>query len=417
MSKSNILILITGSIASYKACYLISKLVQSQYEVKVAASASALKFVGAAALEGLSHNEVASDSFEKGRVMDHIHLIRWADIVVCIPATANFINKLAAGIGDDLLTTLALAHDFKKPFLIAPAMNTQMYLHPATQKSVKQLREYGFQILETASGVLACGEEGVGKLLDPDLILQEIQNALPKSGKNAEFMKTKAQRILVTSGGTSEPIDSVRSITNTSSGKTGATLADVFSEMGFAVDFIGANNGALPQTPCNIRHFSDFKSLEKQLFAALTSNEYRAIIHCAAIADYSVAKIVGGGAFYEAGAAKLPSGFDEMTIALKKNPKLISQIKANSKSPNILLFGFKLTDGLGSDQIKAEIANQIEANDCDYVIQNDRSEISFDKTMHKYHIFDKTATESALCLGAESLGMTLAQIILEGQAE
>ncbi|MEK7660618.1 MAG: bifunctional phosphopantothenoylcysteine decarboxylase/phosphopantothenate--cysteine ligase CoaBC [Pseudomonadota bacterium] len=412
MSKSKVLVLITGSIAAYKACYLVSKLVQSGFLVKIAASSSALKFVGVAALEGLSQNSVAYDSFEEGRAMDHIHLIRWADIVICVPATANFINKLAAGIGDDLLTTIALAHDFTKPFLIAPAMNTQMYLHPATQKSLKQLREYGFQILETASGVLACGEEGVGKLLDPDLIFDEIAKAVPSSDRLPPISKQKQLRVLLTSGGTAEPIDSVRSITNTSSGKTGAAIADVFAEMGFEVDFIGAKNGALPVADCKITYFSDFISLQSELFSALETNDYSAIIHCAAVADYSVANVSIGGESFEPKSAKLPSVSDKMIVTLKKNPKLISQIRAKSKNDIALLFGFKLSDGLNGDELTLEIEKQIKTNHCDFVIQNDIQEISGDKTMHKYHIFDENAKEQGEYIGARSMGLAIAQIIL-----
>ena len=118
----------TGSIACYKACNLISKLVQNDYDVQVVASASALHFVGNATLEGLTGKPVIHDLFQSGNIMDHIHLIRWCDLVITAPATANFINKISQGLGDDLLTTLFLAHDFKKPYLIAPAMNTSMYL-------------------------------------------------------------------------------------------------------------------------------------------------------------------------------------------------------------------------------------------------------------------------------------------------
>src|SRR5690606_33467299 len=133
MSRSKILFIMTGSIACYKACQLLSKLSQNNYEVQVVATASALEFVGNATLEGLSGKAVVSDIFAHGRNMDHIHLARWADLIIVAPATANFINKMAQGAADDLASTLFLAHDFTKPFLVAPAMNTSMYQHPATQ--------------------------------------------------------------------------------------------------------------------------------------------------------------------------------------------------------------------------------------------------------------------------------------------
>src|SRR4030043_2048298 len=132
MSKYKILLKITGSIAAYKSAYLISKLVQNNCEVKVAAIDSALKFIGKATLEGLTSYPVYTDSFEEGQMMSHINLVKWADLTLIAPATANTINKIAAGISDNLVSSLFLAHARKKPYLIAPAMNTAMYEHPAT---------------------------------------------------------------------------------------------------------------------------------------------------------------------------------------------------------------------------------------------------------------------------------------------
>ena len=126
MSRSNVLLLVTGSIAAYKSCQVVSRLTQAGCNVQVVASPSALQFVGAATWEGLSGNPVVSDLFEPGRAMDHIHLMRKADVILAAPASAHFMNRAAHGVGDDLLTTMFLAHDFKKPFLMAPAMNTAM---------------------------------------------------------------------------------------------------------------------------------------------------------------------------------------------------------------------------------------------------------------------------------------------------
>ena len=168
----------TGSIACYKACQAVSRLVQAGCEVQVVASPAALQFVGNATIEGLTGKPVVSDLYASGNAMDHIHLVRWADLILVAPASANFINKIARGVGDDLLTTMFLAHDFKKPYLVAPAMNTSMYLHPATQDSIQALKKMGVEILETASGVLACGEVGWGRLLEPDLIVQEVLSRL-----------------------------------------------------------------------------------------------------------------------------------------------------------------------------------------------------------------------------------------------
>ena len=221
----------TGSIASYKACGVLSKLKQAHHEVKVVMSPSSLQFVGKATIEGLTGETAITDMYGDGQVMDHIHLMRWADLIIVAPATAHYINRIANGIGDDLLTTLFLAHDFKKPFLVTPAMNTMMYLHPTTQRSIKKLKEMGIEILEAASGVLACGEVGYGRLLEPELILNEIEQRLQSSAEikltgATSSTASKNIQVLMTAGGTSEPIDDIRVITNRSTGKTASVLAD-----------------------------------------------------------------------------------------------------------------------------------------------------------------------------------------------
>jgi phosphopantothenoylcysteine decarboxylase / phosphopantothenate---cysteine ligase len=403
MSKSKVLVLITGSIAAYKACYLISKLVQNDFAVKIAASKSALNFIGTPSLEGLIGQKIHCDTFEDGNAMAHINLIRWADLIITIPASANFINKIANGIGDDLVTTLALAHDFKKPFLICPAMNTQMYLHPATQKSLANLRQYGFTILETQSGVLACGEIGLGKLLDPDLIYDEITNAIPAQ----DYIKIKNQapkRVLITSGGTIEKIDNVRAITNTSTGKTGAQLAQILFSSGANIDFLSSINGAKPDCDFNQYDFTDFKSLQKQLMDLLNENQYDMIVHCAAISDFSVDKIFADTK--EVTDGKISSSNNELQITLKRNPKLINQIKNKS---NAILIGFKLS--VNAPDIIGLVKKQIQDANVDYVVQNDLGEINGDKSRHIYNLYNNEAKKITSINGANALGLELAQIL------
>src|SRR4051812_24146469 len=179
MSKNkNVLFLLTGSIAAYKSCHVISRLVQDGFEVQTAATEGALKFVGAATLEGLTGRPVFADVFERGKMMGHIELAQWADLAIVCPATANTINSLASGIATDCVGTLFLAYDLKKPFLIAPAMNQQMYKHPATQNALKKLEQFGVQVLPTDEGHQACGDVGPGRLLEPEIILKSILETL-----------------------------------------------------------------------------------------------------------------------------------------------------------------------------------------------------------------------------------------------
>lgn len=178
MSKPRILLQITGSIAAFKAAALASQLVQDGYEVQSVLSEGARHFIGAATLEGLTGRTVLEDMFERGRALDHISLVDWADLLLVYPATANHITRLRAGLADDIIGCLFLANNFLKPYWIAPAMNSHMFAHPAVADAVATLEGWGCRILPTGEGRMACGTVGYGRLLEPDqvaaLIGQEI---------------------------------------------------------------------------------------------------------------------------------------------------------------------------------------------------------------------------------------------------
>lgn len=380
MSQSknkNILIILTGSIACYKACTVISNLKQKGHAIKVVLSPSSLEFIGLSTIEGLIGEPAITDMYSSGHVMDHINLERWADLILVAPGTANYINKIANGLGDDLLTTLFLAHDFKKPFLIAPAMNTKMYLHPVTQGSIEKLKQMGIEILETASGVLACGELGSGKLLDPELIVAEVERKLlpPKEeSSNASIQASgKKLKILITSGGTSEPIDDVRVISNRSSGKTAATLANILSETGLEVTYLHSLNAEKAKNNCQLRSYETFADLQKLLAAELQNTDFDFVIHAAAVSDYSVQNQSG----------KISSEAEELVLNLKRNPKLIDSIK--KISPRTSLIAFKLTSGADDTQISNKVSSLFKSSHCSFVIQNDWQDIKNKK--YKYRIF------------------------------
>lgn len=174
MSKYKILFQLSGSIACYKACNVISKLVQRDIDVRIACTEASLKFIGVSTLEGLTRNPVYIDMFARKHALDHIELAKWYDMAIVCPATANIINKFSAGIADDLISTLFLAQDFSKPYLIAPAMNHMMYKHPSTQNSIMTLEDWGVKFLGPGHGHQACGDEGPGRMLEPELILEGI---------------------------------------------------------------------------------------------------------------------------------------------------------------------------------------------------------------------------------------------------
>ena len=181
MSRGNVLFLLSGSIACYKACTVVSRLAQAGVTVQTAATPAALRFVGRATLEGLSGRPVFSDLWEEGRALDHIELARAADLALVCPAPANTITRLSAGLAGDPVTTLFLAWELKtKPWWIAPAMNARMWEHPATVESLARLRAWGVRVLDPAEGPHACREDGPGRLADPEGIASEVLAALAK---------------------------------------------------------------------------------------------------------------------------------------------------------------------------------------------------------------------------------------------
>jgi len=178
-AEPKILFQLTGSIACFKACELISRLVKRGVAVETVASEGALRFVGAATLEGLTGRRPFTHLYEVGRTMDHIRLARWADVALLCPATANSLNRLAAGLADDAIGALFLAWEIaSKPWLIAPAMNATMWDHPATRASRERLTGFGARILPVGDGRLACGEQGEGRLLEVDELEKHVMQSL-----------------------------------------------------------------------------------------------------------------------------------------------------------------------------------------------------------------------------------------------
>ena len=399
--RPRVLFQLTGSIAAYKACHVISRLSQAGCDVQTVATASALQFVGPATLEGLTGRAVATDTFATGSHMDHIHLVRWADLIVLCPATANTINRLAAGIGDDLVGTMFLAHDFAKPYVMVPAMNASMYDHPATTASVAQLREWGIEILEPDAGSLACGEIGPGRLADPDVILAELLKRLHTPGSGRRF--------LVTAGGTMAPIDGVRAITNTSTGATGAAIADQLARRGHDVTLLHARDAVVPQTDTITRHpFTTFAELDALLRGTLSNGAFDAVIHLAAVSDYDVDHVVVNGQQAAVDpAGKLDSG-GSMEVHLRKNPKLLPRIKEFAGDDGLVVVGFKLTNGASAEE--RALAIKAVAPGTDLVVHNDVSEMSGSR--HPATIFRGEDVVAATDDNA-SLATALEQAILD----
>lgn len=403
MSKGKILITISGSIAAYKSAYLISRLVQNGYEVKAVMSEAAFKFIGRATIEGLTGHAVYTDSFESGKMMSHIDLCKWADLTLLAPATANTINKLAAGIGDNLLTSLFLAHEWNKPYLIAPAMNTKMYNHPATKKSMETLSKWGVKILETGTGYLACGDEGEGKLLDPDKIFTAVENEL-----NSPVQSNLS--VLITSGGTKENIDNVRYLSNMSTGKTAAAISDYFIASNYNVTYLHAEDAALPGGTCSKISFRSFNDLNEAIKVLLSGNNFDAVIHLAAVSDYSISKIESDGKPEACPLkSKLNSDISEIKLTLKSNFKIIDRLKGYSKNKNLKLVGFKLVSGPKEVDSIVKIESIFKNANADYVVINDLSD-RINTVQQNFKIYGKDGLRDSVDT-SEELAANLVTII------
>ena len=393
--QKNILLLMSGSIACYKASQLISDWVKQGHRVKVACSKGALEFIGAATLEGLSGEPVFSDTYQSGRAMEHINLTRWADWIVACPATANLINKLAAGIADDAITTLWLAaFGQRKPMFVVPAMNSHMLDYPATRSSIKQLTSWGIHVLPTAEGDLACGEQGAGRLLEPDWIRQRIET-LSGAAKTAS-----PTRILITAGGTREPIDSVRFIGNISSGRTGAALGDSLLSRGHEVIYLAAQDAATPVNSCEQHQFTSFSDLQEALQRLLSGRHFDDVIHAAAVSDFSVSRIKPESINGEPHTADKLSSGGNLVIELTPNPKLLPQLKTYSVNKKIRVIGFKLTSN-ADPALRKTAVNRLLADDTvDFVVHNDLSEIGSGR--HPFNVYPGDG-EVYSCTGPQEL--------------
>ena len=323
-----ILIGVTGSIAAYKAADLASRLVKQHAQGHVIMTENATQFISPITFETLTGHKCVTDTFDRDYPFDHpievehIALAAKADLVIVAPATANIIAKMAYGIADDMLSTTLLACTC--PVLVSPAMNTKMYEHPATQANLDVLRERGVKIIEPASGRLACGDEGKGKLPEPaflvDCILTEIACPHDLAGK----------KILVTAGPTCEAIDPVRFITNHSSGKMGYAIARVAALRGADVTLVSGPVSLTP--PAGVRLVRITSA--RDLFEAVTERaaQQDIIIKAAAVADYRPATVSD---------EKIKKSDDDLRIELERTEDTL-QYLGSHKPEGQILCGFAM---------------------------------------------------------------------------
>ncbi len=279
LSTKKILLCVSGGIAVYKAVALVSKLSQAGAEVKVMMTESATKFVQPLSFQVMSRNDVYTDTFDEkdSRVIAHIDLADWADLIIVAPATANVIGKLANGIGDDMITTTLLAT--KTKVWIAPAMNVHMYDHPAVKRNISTLAEDGYEFIEPSEGFLACGYVGKGRLEEPEKIVSLVETYF-----QPKHLPLKGQKVVISAGPTRERLDPVRFLTNFSSGKMGYALAEAAVMLG-AETILVSGPVSLPK-PQGVK-LIEVESAEDMLQAVIAHfDDAQIVIKTAAVADY-----------------------------------------------------------------------------------------------------------------------------------
>jgi len=354
----------TGGIAAYKVCELVRRLQDEGATVRVAMTRSAQEFVTATTMQALSGEPVITDQWgaegaRSNNAMPHIELSRDADALLIAPCTANFIAKLAHGLADDLLSTLALAR--RCPMLLAPAMNVEMWNHPATQRNVATLRGDGVEVLGPGSGRQACGETGAGRMLEAAELLEDL----------IAFFQPKplaGRRVLITAGPTFEPIDPVRGITNLSSGKMGFALARAAREAGAKVTLV-AGPSSLP-TPRGVRRIDVVTA--RDMFDAVMgyANRAEVFVAVAAVADWRVVNASAQKLKKTAGAAP-PS------LQFEANPDIVATVAALPGGPLCVGFAAESENVVANAQAKrlAKGMAMIVANRAQEALASDDAEL------------------------------------------
>ncbi|MEW6607154.1 MAG: bifunctional phosphopantothenoylcysteine decarboxylase/phosphopantothenate--cysteine ligase CoaBC [bacterium] len=344
----NIILGITGSIAAYKSAEITSQLVKLGANITVIMTKSAIQFISPLTLQTISKNKVITDLFEipASSGVEHITLVDKADIFLIAPATANIIGKIACGIADDFLTTFALACHC--PILIAPAMNEKMYLNPMVQVNIKKLKSYGIQFIEPEEGILACGEKGLGRLARVDKILTGIDSILNSSSL------LKGKKILVTAGGTREPIDPIRYIGNRSSGKMGYALALAAKEFGAEVTLISAPTQLEP--PQGVKTIFVETALQMQDEVLKAFPEVDVVISAAAVADFSPVQVAP---------QKIKKTTSSLSLELKKTPDILAEL--GKKKKDKILIGFAAE----SENLILNAKKKLKEKNLDLIVVND----------------------------------------------
>ena len=359
----NIVLGVSGGIAAYKAPELVRRLQDAGADVRVILTPNAARFVSPLSLAAVSNHGVIIDQWGDPSTggVDHIELARWAELLLIAPATANLLAKLATGIADDALSTYAIAH--RAATIVAPAMNTFMLRHPTVQQNMETLRARGVDVLDPDSGLLACGDEGSGRMPDVPVLVDIVK---------AHFTKRDLQgrTILVTAGPTREPIDPVRYLSNRSSGKMGYAIADAARRRGATVTLISGPTARSEPAGVEITRVRTADEMHAAVMAAAPRNQI--VIKAAAVADFAPAEVADRK-------IKKREGVDELTITLRKTPDILADVAKLSPKPFIVAFAAETND------VEEHAREKLQRKGADLIVANDvaNDAIGFDSDQNE----------------------------------
>jgi len=348
LTGKKVVVGISGGIAAYKALDVVSRLKKAGAEVRVVMTRAATQFITPLTFREISGNPVICDMWQEPKAwnVEHIALANWADVVLIVPATANIIGKIASGIADEFLSTTVMAT--KAPVVLAPAMNTNMYLNPIVSDNLSRLSKLGYNIIPPATGMLACGVEGPGRLPEPETIVTELVRILSKC------FDLVGKRVLVTAAGTREPLDPVRYIGNRSSGKMGYALASAAANRGANVILVsGPSNLSSPPGVIlkKVETAAEMRQVVLEEFGAADL-----VIKAAAVADYRPSIV---------SKQKMKKNDEKITLVLEKNPDILAELGAHKDKQILVGFAAETEDLLthATEKLIRKNLDMIVAND------------------------------------------------------
>ncbi|MFF8609165.1 bifunctional phosphopantothenoylcysteine decarboxylase/phosphopantothenate--cysteine ligase CoaBC [Streptomyces sp. NPDC015346] len=360
MAQPKVVLGVSGGIAAYKACELLRRLTESGHDVRVVPTDSALHFVGAATWSALSGHPVSTEVWETVHEVPHVRIGQAADLVVVAPATADLLAKAAHGLADDLLTNTLLTA--RCPVVFAPAMHTEMWEHPATQENVATLRRRGAVVIEPAVGRLTGVDTGKGRLPEAAEIFEVCRRVLHRHGSGRAAVPDLAGRhVVVSAGGTREPLDPVRYLGNRSSGKQGYALAKAAAARGARVTLVEANTGIPDPAGVDVVHVGTAVQLREAVLKAAADAD--AVVMAAAVADFRPA-------VYAPGKIKKTDDGGAPTIELVRNPDILAEISADRAVPGQVVVGFAAE----TDDVLANGRAKLRRKGCDLLVVNEVGE-------------------------------------------